>query len=95
MRLRFLSLFIVLTKPRLDNRIKYLSNAHFGGAFSIINETYDGQDSRFLKNDTENGDLENTRSNFVKRGLLNNLLDGKINMHQKLILIDKYDIFSK
>ena len=94
MRLRFLSLFIVLYKRRLENRIKCLSNHKF----SIINETNSGYDTRFFENDTEtikNGDLENTRSNFVKRGILNNLLDDKINMHKKLILIDQYDIFNK
>lgn len=98
MRFRFLSLFIALYKRRLENRIKCFSNGHLGGAFLIINETTSGHDTRFLKNDTESikkDDLENIRSTFVKRGILNNLLDDKINMQRKLILIDQYDIFSK
>ena len=99
MRLRFLSLFIALAKHRLENRIKCIStHHHLGKGFLIVNETNSGHDTRFFENDTEtikNGDLENPRSNFVKRGILNNLLDDKINMHKKLILIDQYDIFNK
>ena len=94
MRLRFLSLFIALAKHRLENRIKCIStHHHLGKGFLIVNETNSGHDTRFFENDTEA--IKNIRSNFVKRGILNNLLDDKINMHRKLILIDQYDIFSK
>jgi len=95
MRFRFVSLFVALSKYRLQNRIKYLSNHRLGGAFLIVNETHDGYDTRFIKNDTENDNFIKIRSDFVKRGILNNLLDDKINMYNKLILIEKTDIFNK
>lgn len=96
MQLRFLSLFIALFKNRLANRIKCLSNhPHLGETFSKVNETRSGFDARFNDIATIQRDNLHPRSNFVKRGILNNLLDDNVTVYNKLILIDKTGIFSK